>query len=206
MLRNQSEKVVEKKRRKREAIIEAAIETFASKGFHNTKISDIAKFAGVADGTVYLYFSSKDDLLIHSFDELLTGKLEELKSLFQEDESYVSRLVKFFDYHVKLFTERPHIARFMSVELRQSTEFYQKYPEYKPVKRYLHFLQDIIENAKQEGGLRDVDTVGLSYLMFGTMDFVLTEWSTKDQPFDLQEIKDKIVDIVRYGMYPIREH
>jgi len=54
--------------------------------------------------------------------------------------------------------------------------------------------------------LRDVDTRGLSYIMFGTMDFVLTEWSTREQSFDLQEIKDKIVDIVRYGMYPIREH
>ncbi|MCF7814557.1 MAG: hypothetical protein K9N40_08760, partial [Candidatus Cloacimonetes bacterium] len=107
---------------------------------------------------------------------------------------------------VKLFTEKPHIARFMSIELRQSTEFYQKFPEYQPIKRYLKFLQEIIKNAKQEGGLREVDTVGLSYLMFGTMDFVLTEWSTRGQSFDLQNIKDKIVDIVRYGMYPIREH
>ncbi|MCF7813711.1 MAG: TetR/AcrR family transcriptional regulator, partial [Candidatus Cloacimonetes bacterium] len=144
MIRKQSEKVVEKKNRKRQSIIDAAIETFAIKGFHKTKISDIARKAGVADGTVYLYFNNKDDLLIRSFDELIAGKLEELKSLFQEEDSYVARLTKFFDYHVKLFTEKPHIARFMSIELRQSTEFYQKFPEYQPIKRYLKFLQEII--------------------------------------------------------------
>ncbi len=206
MIRNQSEKVLAKKSKKRQAIIDAAIETFANKGFHNTKVSDIARKAGVADGTVYLYFNNKDDLLIRSFDELIAGKLEDLKSLFKEEDSYISRLTKFFDYHVKLFTEKPHIARFMSIELRQSKEFYQKFPEYQPIKRYLKFLQEIIDNAKTEGGLRNVDTVGLSYIMFGTMDFVLTEWSTHGQSFDLQQIKDKIVDIVRYGMYPIREH
>lgn len=202
MIRNQSQKVVEKKQKKRRAIIEAAIEIFANKGFHKTKVSDVARQAGVADGTVYLYFDNKDDLLIRSFDELISGKLEELKSLFKEEDSYTSRLTKFFDYHVGLFTEKPYIARFMAIELRQSSEFYKKFPDYQPIKRYLSFLQEIVDKAKEEGRLRDVDTVGLSYLMFGTMDFVLTEWSTRGQSFDLEKIKNKIVDIVRYGMYP----
>jgi TetR/AcrR family fatty acid metabolism transcriptional regulator len=206
MIRNQSQRVVEKKNRKRQAIIDAAIETFANKGFHKTKISDIAKKAGVADGTVYLYFENKDDLLVRSFDELIAGKLNELKSMFEKEDTYVTRLVKFFDYHVKLFTEKPYIARFMSIELRQSTEFYRKFPNYQPIKRYLQFLQEVIDEAKKEGGLRNVDTTALSYIMFGTMDFVLTEWSTRGQTFDLQDIKDKIVDVVRYGMYPFREN
>jgi len=204
MIRIQSQKVVEKKNKKRQAIIEAAIETFANKGFHKTKISDIAKKAGVADGTVYLYFENKDDLLVRSFDELISGKLNELKSMFEKDDTFVSRLVKFFDYHVELFTEKPYIARFMSIELRQSTDFYRRFPNYQPIKRYLLFLQEVIDEAKKEGGLRNVDTLALSYIMFGTMDFVLTEWSTHGQAFDLQDIKDKIVDIVRYGMYPFR--
>ena len=205
-IRYQSEKVKQKKLHKRSAIIESAIETFAEKGFHNTKISDIASSAGVADGTVYLYFKNKDDLLIKSFDQLIAGKLDELKQLVETESRYLDRLTRFFEYHVKLFTEKPYIARFMSIELRQSTEFYEKYPEYSPIKRYLSYLQELIEAAKIEGSIRDVDTIGLSYLMFGTMDFVLTEWSTREQSFDLQRIKDKIVDIVRYGIYPIREH
>ncbi|MDO9578188.1 MAG: TetR/AcrR family transcriptional regulator [Candidatus Cloacimonadales bacterium] len=204
--RFQSDKVKQKKHHKRTAIIEAAIETFAKKGFHKTKISDIARAADVADGTVYLYFDNKDDLLIKSFDELISGKLNELKKLVEGEETFLARLTMFFDYHVKLFTEKPYIARFMAIELRQSTEFYKKFPDYQPIKRYLNYLQELIDEAKKEGNLRDVDTLGLSYLMFGTMDFVLTEWSTREQSFDLLDIKDKIVDIVRYGMYPIREH
>lgn len=204
--RYQSDKVKEKKLHKRTAIIEAAIETFAKKGFHKTKISDIARAADVADGTVYLYFDNKDDLLIKSFDELISGKLDELKKMVEGEETFLARLTMFFDYHVRLFTEKPYIARFMAIELRQSTEFYEKFPDYQPIKRYLNYLQELIDEAKKEGSIRDVDTLGLSYLMFGTMDFVLTEWSTRAQSFDLLEIKDKIVDIVRYGMYPIREH
>lgn len=201
-MRRQSKKMQEKKAYKHQAIVDAAIETFANKGFHSTTISDIARKAGVADGTVYLYFSNKDDLLIKAFDELISTKLAELKSMFEEGDDHVVRLIKFFDYHVELFTEKPYIARFMAIELRQSAEFYKKYPQYKPIKRYLSFLQEMIQSAKNEGGLRDVDTLGLSFLMYGAMDFVLTEWATMDNPFDLMDMKEKIVDIVRYGMYP----
>ena len=205
MARYQSSRVVDKKSQKRCAIIEAAIETFANKGFHRTKISDIAKHAGVADGTVYLYFENKDDLLIKSFDELISGKLEELRQFTDKEDTYVNRLIKFFDYHVTLFTAKPYIARFMAIELRQSSEFYQKYPDYQPIKRYLTYLQELIEEAKKEGNLRDVDTVALSYIMFGTMDFALTEWATRNQPFDLLPMKERIVDIVRNGMYAVKK-
>ncbi|OPX27399.1 MAG: hypothetical protein B1H06_04750 [Candidatus Cloacimonas sp. 4484_143] len=192
-------KVDEKKKLKHKAIVRAAIEIFAEKGFHNTKIKEIAKMANVADGTVYLYFSTKDDLFIKAFDELISEKLLIMKELINKEDTYFEQLTKFFDYHVKLFTDEPYIARFLSIELRQSTEFYKKYPDYQPIKRYLSFLQEIIEKAIAEGSIRDVDPVTLSYIMFGTMDFVLTEWSTKDQPFALGDILQKVKDILRYG-------
>ncbi len=192
-------KVDEKKKLKHKAIVRAAIEIFAEKGFHNTKIKDIAQMANVADGTVYLYFSTKDDLFIKAFDELISEKLLIMRELINKEDTYFEQLSKFFDYHVKLFTDEPYIARFLSIELRQSTEFYKKYPDYQPIKRYLSFLQEIIEKAIAEGSIRDVDPVTLSYIMFGTMDFVLTEWSTKDQPFALGDILQKVKDILRYG-------
>ena len=192
-------KVDEKKKMKHKAIVNAAIEVFAEKGFHNTKIKDIAKLANVADGTVYLYFTTKDDLFIKAFDELISEKLIVMKELINEENTYFEQLSQFFDYHVKLFTDEPYIARFLSIELRQSSEFYKKYPDYQPIKRYLSFLQEIIVKAIKEGSIRDVDPVTLSYIMFGTMDFVLTEWSTKDQPFTLDDILQKVKDILRYG-------
>lgn len=199
MIAKKGRKVEEKKAKKHRAIIDAAVETFANKGFHNTKIKDIAKAAKVADGTVYLYFKTKDDLLIKAFDDLIEEKLLGMKKLIAKEETYFAQLTKFFEYHVQLFTKEPFIARFMSIELRQSTEFYQKYPDYQPVKRYLSYLQEIITKAIEEGSIRPIDPISLSYLMFGTMDFVLTEWSTREQSFSLGDLKDKITDILRYG-------
>ena len=202
MVVKKKRKVKEKKQMKRRAIIKAAIEIFAVKGLHKAKIKDIAKAANVADGTVYLYFSTKDDLFMKAFDELISEKLLGMKELIKKEETYFAQLTKFFDYHVKLFTEEPFIARFLSIELRQSSEFYQKYPDYQPIKRYLKFLQEIIGKTIDEGSIRKVDPISLSYIMFGTMDFVLTEWSTKNQSFSLSEIKDKVVDILRHGYFP----
>lgn len=201
MKAKKSGKVALKKKLKYEAIINAAIEVFSVKGFHRAKIKEIAHTAGVADGTVYLYFKTKDDLLISAFDDLIDRKLRTMMKLVEQEETSFAKLTKFFDYHVDLFTQEPYIARFLSIELRQSSEFYQKHPKYQPIKRYLDYLQEIIKQAIEEGSIRKVDPEGLSYIMFGTMDFVLTEWSKKDQQFSLAEIKDKIVDVLRYGYF-----
>jgi TetR/AcrR family fatty acid metabolism transcriptional regulator len=185
---------------KRKAIIEAAIEIFSRRGFHKTKISQIAKAAGVADGTVYLYFKDKDDLLINAFDELISEKLVNIQNKIEHEASARDKLLKFFDYHIDLFTEKPAVARFLAIELRQSPDFYKSYPEYEPLKKYLDYLKKLADEAIAEGDIRKVDTVALSYLIFGTMDFLLTEWSTRNQKFSLQEKKEQIVDIVRHGI------
>ncbi|MDY6914932.1 MAG: TetR/AcrR family transcriptional regulator [Candidatus Cloacimonadota bacterium] len=185
---------------KRKAIIEAAIETFSRRGFHKTKISQIAKTAGVADGTVYLYFKDKDDLLIKAFEELFGEKLINIQNKIERETSARDKILKFIDYHIDLFTENPSVARFLAIELRQSPDFYESYPEYEPLKKYLDYLKKLADVAIAEGDIRKVDTEALGYLIFGTMDFLLTEWSTRNQKFSLQEKKEQIVDIVRNGI------
>jgi TetR/AcrR family fatty acid metabolism transcriptional regulator len=185
---------------KRKAIIEAAIEFFSRRGFHKTKISQIAKAAGVADGTVYLYFKNKDDLLINAFEDLIGEKLVNIQNRIEHEASAKDKLLKFFDYHIELFTEKQAVARFLAIELRQSPDFYKSYPDYEPLKKYLDYLKNLADEAIAEGDIRKVDTVALSYLIFGTMDFLLTEWSTRNQKFSLQEKKEQIVDIVNHGI------
>src|SRR5947207_6789506 len=64
---------------KRARIIDAAIKVFAERGFHTATVAEIARAAGVADGTIYLYFKSKDDLLLRLFDEKMTALLAEVR-------------------------------------------------------------------------------------------------------------------------------
>ena len=197
---NDSDKVKEKKKSKREAIMNAVIMTVAQKGFHKTNISDIARAANVADGTVYLYFKSKDEMFIKAFEELATKKLKTIKQLIDTKQSALERLSSFFDYHIEIITENPYIARFIGVEIRQSPDFYEKYPSYQPFKEYISYLQQLIEEAKAEGDIRDVDAEAVSYIIFGTMDFILAEWAMKNQEFPLEDMKNKISDILQFGL------
>ena len=185
---------------KRKAIIEAAINVFSHKGFHKAKISNISKLANVADGTIYLYFNNKENLLVSAFDELIESILVEMKDKISNEKSALDRLTKFFDLHVDVFTEQPAVVRFLAIELRQSPDFYELYPSYNPLKEYISFIEKLIIDSIKEKSIRAVDSRALTLIIFGTMDFLLTEWSTKNQPFSLEEMKEKIVDIIRWGI------
>lgn len=185
---------------KRKAIIEAAINVFSHKGFHKAKISNISKLANVADGTIYLYFNNKENLLVSAFDELIESILVEMKDKISNEKSALDRLTKFFDLHVDVFTEQPAVVRFLAIELRQSPDFYELYPSYNPLKEYISFIEKLIIDSIEEKSIRAVDSRALTLIIFGTMDFLLTEWSTKNQPFSLVEMKEKIVDIIRWGI------
>jgi len=185
---------------KKNAIIKAAIEVFSHNGFHKAKISHIAKLANVADGTIYLYFNNKENLLVSAFDGLIEDILIEMRSKIALEKTALDRFTKFIDLHVGIFTKQPAIARFLAIELRQSPDFYDLYPSYNPLKEYISYIERLIIDAIKENSIRSVDSKALTVIIFGTMDFLLTEWSTKKQSFSLEDMKDKIVDIIRWGI------
>ena len=185
---------------KRKAIIDAAINVFSHKGFHKAKISHISNLAKVADGTIYLYFNNKENLLVSAFDELIESIMVEMKDKISNEKSALDRLIKFFDLHVDVFIEQPAVVRFLAIELRQSPDFYELYPSYNPLKEYISFIEKLIIDSIEEKSIRAVDSRALTLIIFGTMDFLLTEWSTKNQPFSLVEMKEKVVDIIRWGI------
>lgn len=190
----------EKKIAKREAIIKAAIETFAEKGFHKTKILDIAYKAEVADGTIYLYFKNKDDLLITALSELFDSILTDMKYQIEALPEDESKLTKFIDLHIELITQNVSTARFIAIELRQSPQFYLKYPDFAPLKNYLSFVEKLAQNSIARGDIREIDTEALSYLIFGIINFVITEWSIRGN-VDLSRMKTSILDIITLGLY-----
>jgi|AntAceMinimDraft_2_1070361.scaffolds.fasta_scaffold49035_1 TetR/AcrR family fatty acid metabolism transcriptional regulator len=188
--------VEEKKLQKRDAIVKAAIEIFAHKGFQNTKISEIAQYAKVADGTVYLYFKNKDDLMIQAMSELLSKKLSDLKARLDSEEKAVVKLYKFFQIHVRALAGDRNVARFITVEIRQCQEFYEKYPEFAPISEYIDFVEGLIAEAIADGDIRkEINPRAYAMILLGTVDFVITRWVLGNGEMSIEKTVEDIADI-----------
>src|SRR5437764_11287253 len=112
---------------KRERILDAAIKVFAAEGFYNAKVSQIAHEAGVADGTIYLYFKSKDDLLINLFEDRMEMVNANLRAALETEGTAVARLKRIVTLHLELVEQNRDMAEVISVELRQSSKFIREY-------------------------------------------------------------------------------
>lgn len=191
--------IAEKKRKKRERIINAAIKLLSEKGYSKTKMKDIATAAEVADGTVYTYFSSKEDLMMKALTESLHYKLVEVKQITAQEPDVRSKILKFFDIHAIVFTQHPHIAKFLIEDIRQIKEYYNKYPNYSIFDEYREYMKEIYKEGVGKGKFREVSADAFSLTVIGAMDFGLTQWVLKDHKFNLRKMVVKIVDLIHYG-------
>lgn len=183
---------------KYDRILEAALDVFSEKGFHEAKVTEIARVAGVADGTIYLYFKNKDDLLISLFEFHLaainTGLRRELKDI-QEPRRQVEHFIR---YHLRLAQENPRLTAFITVELRRSAKFIKDYAKGQ-LGEYLDQLGDIVDRGKESGEFRpDLSTGILKHMVFGALDHTCQIWVTNPQrrAEDLDEVGDHMTDLV----------
>ncbi len=185
---------------KRELIIEKAIEVFAAKGSDLTTIADIAKKARIAQGTVYVYFESKDDLLKHCMKEIITAEITSIIEATANIPDTMDRLFEFFAMHVELVKTKPYVARFLTLETRQNEEFYMHNPDFNPLKMYIDFVQKTAKEAIAIGRIRDLNTDALAHLLVGAMDFVLAQWVISGGKLDIEPMVQPIRDILKYGV------
>ncbi|MBN1946378.1 MAG: TetR/AcrR family transcriptional regulator [Bradymonadales bacterium] len=185
---------------KRMRILEGALRVFAAKGFYKTRVSEIAKEAGVADGTIYNYFKSKDEILISLFEVKMDGILErlgqELKGGVEE------RLRKYIEAHLSLAVEDPALAEFITVELRQSDKFLREYKNPK-FSQFLRVLSGLIEEGQQLGHFRsDLDARVVARAIFGALDEILLAltWASKSGEIQLAEIANQVADCFLCGL------
>jgi AcrR family transcriptional regulator len=108
---------------KREAILRAATDVFADRGFFNAQVADVARAAGVAAGTVYLYFRSKDDLLVSIFEKTMREGLAEGRQAAASLPDPAERLRHLARLHLARLGRDRNLAIVFQVELRQSTKF-----------------------------------------------------------------------------------
>ena len=112
----------EAKAEKRRRIVDAAVEVFADKGFFGARVSEIAEVAGVADGTIYLYFKSKDDILISLFREKMTEILHRFAAMLAQTDDPEQKVRRYISEHLALVAEQPKLMQVLTVELRQSAQ------------------------------------------------------------------------------------
>ncbi len=112
---------------KRDAILRAAIDVFASRGFFNAQVADVARAAGIAAGTVYLYFRSKDDLLVSVFERSMKEALAEARQAIDGIDDPAERLRRFARLHLGRLGRDRNLAIVFQVELRQSVKFMERF-------------------------------------------------------------------------------
>jgi TetR/AcrR family transcriptional regulator, fatty acid metabolism regulator protein len=192
----------ERRTDKRSLITEAAIDVFAEKGFHLARVSDVARRAGVADGTIYLYFKNKEDLLLSIFEEKMDELLAQLGAILEGIDDPLERIRRFAHFHFDQVRTNRAAAEVLQVELRLSNKFLK---EYRPEKlwAYLGVFGQIVRDGQARGVFRpEIDSFVAMWSFFGAMDELAMQWvlSRKQDRFSLEAAADQVAATFIRGM------
>ncbi len=189
-----------RKQEKFEMILDAAEKVIAENGFHGSQVSKIAKEAGVADGTIYLYFKKKEDILISLFEDRL-GKLVALfNDHIQESNTAAEALHKVCEIHFTELEQNVALAYVTQIELRQSSLELRKAIGLS-VKPYIQLIEHILKRGIEEKSFRaDLDTKLTRQLIFGAMDEVVTSWLISGRKYSLSSQVEGTVDFFLRGL------
>ena len=185
---------------KRDAILRAAIDVFADRGYFNAQVADVARAAGVAAGTVYLYFRSKDDLLISIFERGMRVALDEGRALVAAIEDPRERLRQFARLHLRRLGHDRNLAVVFQVELRQSTKFMERLSS-TLLRDYLGLIRDAISDGQKEGVFRsEIKPTIAAKMLFGALDEMATNWILSKRRYALEPEADLVVDLFINGV------
>ena len=182
-------------------IIQAATKIFARKGFYQSKISEIAREAQVADGTIYIYFENKDDILISLFEEQMKVVLDNMVSQISREDNPAKKLEKFALTHLELIEQNQNMAEIIQVEVRQSSKFMKEYKNEK-FAEYLDLIRDIIREGQEEGVFKKEVIPGIAErAFFGALDEMSRFWvlSSRKQ-YDIKTAAKQISEYFLKGI------
>jgi len=185
---------------KRDRILRAAIDVFAKNGYFNAKVSEIAKSAGVADGTIYLYFDGKEDLLVTVFREHTRNYLQSLEKALAHVRRPEERIRIAIRHHLETLGRDRQLAIVAQVELRHSLKFMSLLSQ-QEVADYLNMLRKMIEHGQSDGSFRRTIHPQLgAKAVFGILDEMVTSWILSEKDYDLAASADQIADLVLTGL------
>jgi TetR/AcrR family transcriptional regulator, fatty acid metabolism regulator protein len=187
---------------KRERILGAAERVFAQRGFFHARVSEIAREAGVADGTIYLYFKSKDELLISLFESRMERVVRALSAAVDRAGPRArDRLTAFLDAYAALVVENPALAEVLTVELRQSSKFMKEYQS-RQFGDFLKLLAGLVADGQQAGEFDgELPAPVVARAIFGMLDELALAWLLgKGEKFDIVRAAGHVGSLVLQGL------
>ncbi|MBP1968839.1 TetR/AcrR family fatty acid metabolism transcriptional regulator [Virgibacillus natechei] len=191
---------MKKSKPKYNQIIEAAVIVIAENGYHASQVSKIANKAGVADGTIYLYFKNKEDILVSVFEEKMGQFIERIVEGINEKQKANEKLFTLVEMHLRQLSEDHHLAIVTQLELRQSNSALRQQIN-KVLKPYLAVIDEIVKEGMEENIFRDDLNIRLvRQMIFGTIDEIVTNWIMKDGKYDLVKQAPTIHTLLSNGL------
>ena len=193
---------------KRAVILDAALRTFVKRGYPKTKVAEIASEAGVAEGTLYNYFPSKEDLLLALFDEKWSGIVEEIKKKISRLDDPNKKLKAIFSLVIRMFKGDRQLAELFMVDVKQSSIFLNNYTINRIIE-FLALIEEILEEGKRKGIYRkDLDTRVAKMIIFGAAQGILLSWVLSESmavknntfKFSLFQAAKTLKDVFKSGL------
>jgi TetR/AcrR family fatty acid metabolism transcriptional regulator len=185
---------------KRDAILRAAVKVFARHGYFQSQVADVARVAGVAAGTVYLYFRSKDDLLVSIFDRTMRDAIEEGRAALTGIADPAERLRRIARLHLERLGRDRDLAVVVQVELRQSIKFMERFSA-THLQDYLNIIRKTIADGQASGVFRsDVSATTAAKVFFGALDEMATNWMLSRRKYDLAGDADAVTSLIIGGL------
>jgi len=189
-----------RKREKYMAIIDAALEAFAEYGYHNCQVAKIARQAGIADGTIYLYFANKEDVLVSVYREKMNEFMTQLKALLQLHTSALEKLSVLVNFHFNHLEKNPSLANFIQIQLRQSDASI-RLGIAEPLKQYYQLIETLIDVGKEQGIFNpQIRTKVAREVIFGSMDEIVSCWVFSSKKYSLSKNVDDVLTILKSGL------
>ena len=187
---------------KRARILEAAIKVFAERGFHSATVAEIARAAGVADGTIYLYFKGKDDLLLRLFDEKMTELLADAKAAVAQERTAPGKLRRFIQLHLAVVERNPDLASVLIVELRQSAQFL-KAADRQKLAAYVDLIAEVVRAGQESGELDgNISPATVKRAIFGALDELALGWLLSGKRAGLKKVAGEVAEWLVRGLLP----
>jgi TetR/AcrR family fatty acid metabolism transcriptional regulator len=185
---------------KRESILRAATRVFARNGYFNSKVADIARAAGVADGTVYLYFKSKEEILHSIFDQNMAEAIAADRKLIDKLRDPREKLRRIATLHLERLGADRDLAVVFQVELRGSTKFMEEFSA-AGFAEYLGLLRAIFEEGQRSGVFRkELNAKVAAKIFFGALDEMATNWIISKRSYKLEPMADVVMDVFLNGV------
>ncbi|HUK57186.1 MAG TPA: TetR/AcrR family transcriptional regulator [Nitrospiria bacterium] len=193
---------------RKDLILKAAIKVFARRGFSRARTAAIAREARVAEGTIYNYFKSKDDLILTIFERTCRELIQSLRAALNPIQDPVQKLALVLVKVLDLFEADPMLAEVFLVELRQSGKCFSTQPM-SVILEFLDLLESILKEGIARGVIRkDINTKIARSFLFGAVENIVLGWLLrkthpdlfkKEKSYTLEEAKETLIKLFGAG-------